>query len=72
MGGLVGRMDRATVEQCSVNLEISGSYNTVGGLIGQMSNGHQFENVVKDSYAVGKYQRKYEQWCAWRSNWMAQ
>lgn len=53
MGGLVGRMDRATVEQCSVNLEISGSYNTVGGLIGQMSNGHQFENVVKDSYAVG-------------------
>lgn len=53
MGGLVGRMDRATVEQCSANLEISGSYNTVGGLVGQMSNGTQFVNVIKDSYAVG-------------------
>ena len=55
MGGLVGRMDHATVEQCSVNLEISGSYNTVGGLIGQMSNvqGQNFVNIVKNSYAVG-------------------
>lgn len=55
MGGLVGRMDHATVEQCSVNLEISGSYNTVGGLIGQMSNvqGQNYVNVVKNSYAVG-------------------
>lgn len=55
MGGLVGRMDYATVEQCSVNLEISGSYNTVGGLIGQMSNvqGQNYVNVVKNSYAVG-------------------
>ena len=55
MGGLVGRMDHATVEQCSVNLEISGSYNTVGGLIGQMSNvqGQNYVNIVKNSYAVG-------------------
>ena len=55
MGGLVGRMDYATVEQCSVNLEISGWYNTVGGLIGQMSNvqGQNYVNVVKNSYAVG-------------------
>lgn len=57
MGGLVGRMDSATVEQCSVNLEISGWYNTIGGLIGQMSNsqtaGQKYVNVVKNSYAVG-------------------
>lgn len=55
MGGLVGRMDHATVEQCSVNLEISGSYNTLGGLVGQTSNvsGKNYINIIKDSYAVG-------------------
>lgn len=55
MGGLVGRMDHATVEKSSVNLEISGSYNTLGGLVGQTSNvsGKNFVNVIKDSYAVG-------------------
>ena len=38
LGGLIGRMDYAAVRRCSANLEITGTFNTTGGLIGQMSN----------------------------------
>ena len=53
LGGLVGRMDYAKVSKCSTNLEITGSFNTTGGLIGQMSNQQHGPNIVEDSYAVG-------------------
>lgn len=53
LGGLVGRMDYAKVSQCSTNLEITGSFNTTGGLIGQMSNQDKGPNIVENSYAVG-------------------
>lgn len=53
LGGLVGRMDYAKVSKCSTNLEITGSFNTTGGLIGQMSNQDKGPNIVENSYAVG-------------------
>lgn len=53
LGGLVGRMDYAKVSKCSANLEITGSFNTTGGLIGQMSNQNEGPNIVENSYAVG-------------------
>ena len=53
LGGLVGRMDYAKVSQCSTNLEITGSFNTTGGLIGQMSNQQSGPNIIENSYAVG-------------------
>ena len=46
-------MDYAKVSKCSTNLEITGSFNTTGGLIGQMSNQQHGPNIVEDSYAVG-------------------
>ena len=53
LGGLVGRMDYAKVSQCSANLEITGSFNTTGGLIGQVSYLTSGRNIVENSYAVG-------------------
>ena len=46
-------MDYAKVSKCSANLEITGSFNTTGGLIGQMSNQNEGPNIVENSYAVG-------------------
>ena len=56
LGGLVGNMSHASVKKCSVNLEITGSFNTTGGLIGQMSNQTSGANTVEDSYVVGTIQ----------------
>lgn len=53
LGGLVGRMDYAKVSQCSTNLEITGSFNTTGGLIGQVSHLTTGRNIIENSYAVG-------------------
>ena len=53
LGGLVGRMDYAKVSQCSTNLEITGSFNTTGGLVGQVSNITTGKNVIENSYAIG-------------------
>ena len=52
LGGLVGRMDHAKISKCSANVEISGSLNTTGGLVGQVSRGSGV-NIVENSYAVG-------------------
>lgn len=53
LGGLVGRMDHAKISKCSANVEISGSLNTTGGLVGQMSNNTTGPNIIENSYAVG-------------------
>lgn len=58
LGGLIGRMDYAAVRRCSANLEITGTFNTTGGLIGQMSNLRNVNNgngsnIIENSYAVG-------------------
>ena len=57
LGGLVGRMDYAKVSKCSTNLEITGSFNTTGGLIGQMS------NLQHGSKYCGKHL------CSWKYQW---
>mgnify|MGYP000573920299 FL=1 len=46
-------MDHAKISKCSANVEISGSLNTTGGLVGQMSNNTTGPNIIENSYAVG-------------------
>lgn len=53
LGGIVGRMDIAKVSKCSVNLQISGTFNTTGGIAGQFSNVEGGKNVIENCYTVG-------------------
>ena len=53
LGGLVGRMDHAKISKCSANVEISGSLNTTGGLVGQMSNNTTGPNIIEIHMPLG-------------------